>query len=76
MFARLGVPASGAARRSGPCVGEAEARSIVREELDRHGYEGWTVTIAGEPFSADRPCVEVSYDGTSNSVLLISSQRG
>ncbi len=48
----------------------------MREELDRHGYEGWTVTIAGEPFSADRPCVEVSYDGTSNSVLLISSQRG
>ena len=62
IYARLGSPASGSSRRSGPCVGEERARAIVLEELARHDYEGWSVTTAGEGFTADRPCAEVSFD--------------
>jgi hypothetical protein len=75
IYARLGSPASGSSRRSGPCVGEERARAIVLEELGRHGYEGWNVKTAGEGFTADRPCAEVSFDGGSKTALLLAGRR-
>ena len=75
IYARLGSPASGSSRRSGPCVGEERARAIVLEELARHGYEGWSVTTAGEVFTADRPCAEVSFDGGSKTAILLAGAR-
>jgi hypothetical protein len=75
IYARLGSPASGSSRRSGPCVGEAEAGAIVREELAAHGYEGWDVKTAGEGFTAERPCAEVSFDGGSRTALLLAGTR-
>ena len=75
IYARLGSPASGSSRRSGRCVGEERARAIVLEELTRHGYEGWSVTTAGEGFTADRPCAEVSFDGRSRKAILLAGAR-
>lgn len=76
VYARLGTPASGAGRRAGPCVGEKQARAIVLEELAAHGYSGWGVKTAGEPFSAARPCAEVSFDGGSKTAYLLAGLRG
>lgn len=75
IYARLGVPASGSSRRSGPCVGEERAHAVVREELARHGYGGWNVRTAGQGFTADRPCAEVSFDGGSKTALLLAGTR-
>ena len=75
IYARLGSPASGSSRRSGPCVGEERARAIVFEELARHGYEGWSVNTAGEGFTDDRPCAQVSFDGGSRTAILLAGMR-
>jgi hypothetical protein len=75
IYARLGSPASGSSRRSGPCVAEERARAILLEELARQGYEGWSVNTAGEGFTADRPCAEVSFDGGSRTAILLAGTR-
>jgi hypothetical protein len=75
IYARLGSPASGSSRRSGPCVGEEHAGAIVREELAAHGYEGWDVKTVGEGFTTDRPCAEVSFDGGSKTALLLAGRN-
>jgi hypothetical protein len=75
IYARLGSPPSGSSRRSGPCVGEEQARAIVLEELAAHGYPGWKVTTAGEAFSAERPCAEVSLDAGSKTAILMAGLR-
>ena len=59
IVAQLGEPASGSTRGGPQCVGEDEARAIVRRELDAHGYADWDVKVVGEPFSAERPCADV-----------------
>ena len=75
IYARLGSPASGSSRRSGPCVGEERARAIVVEELARHGYEGWSVKTAGQEFTAERPCAEASFDGGTKTAFLLAGMR-
>jgi hypothetical protein len=75
MYARLGSPASGASRRSGPCVGEEQARATALEVLAAHGYGDWNVTTAGLGFAADRPCAEVSFDGGSKTAYLLAGTR-
>lgn len=72
VYARLGTPASGASRRTGPCVGEERARAIVLEELAAHGYGVWEVKTAGFGFTAERPCAEVSFDGGSETAFLLA----
>ena len=52
------------------CVAPGPARRIVREELERHGFGDWTVQTTG-PFSAERPCASLGYDGAKRAVLLI-----
>jgi hypothetical protein len=68
IVAQLGEPASGSTRGGPQCVGEEEARAIVRRELDAHGYADWDVKVVGETFSAERPCTDVSFG--ENIVLL------
>ena len=75
IYARIGIPGSGSSRRSGPCVGEQRARSVVRTELDAHGYEDWQIETGGESFSAERPCAQASFDGSSKTVVLIAGTR-
>jgi hypothetical protein len=74
--ARIGVPASGSSSRSPVCVGEEDARAIVRQELDSHGYTGWSVQIAGGGFTDARPCAELSFDSEGHAVLLVGAPRG
>lgn len=69
IVAKVGEPASGSTRGGPQCVGEDEARAVVRQELDSHGYQDWTVKVAGGEFSAATPCADVSFDG--GAVLLV-----
>jgi hypothetical protein len=73
IVAELGEPASGSTRGGPECVAEDAARAIVRRELDAHGYGDWSVEVAGEPFSAARPCADVSFDGAGKTVLLVAA---
>jgi hypothetical protein len=65
------VPASGSARGSPTCIHEKQARALVRHELDTHGYSGWGIEIAGDGFTAERPCAEVAFDGKRRAVVLV-----
>jgi hypothetical protein len=77
IVAQLGEPASGSTRGGPQCVGEDEARAVVRRELDSHGYGDWEVNVAGGDFSTSRPCADVSFDGAGKAVILVPvSSRG
>jgi hypothetical protein len=73
---RLGTPSSGAARRSGPCVGRVAAQRLVRGELEQYGYGSWGIALGGPPFSSERPCADVSFDATSRTAILVAAPRG
>jgi hypothetical protein len=75
VYSQIGTPASGNSRGSSQCVGEAWAHSIVRQVLDAHGYSDWKVATAGEGFSRERPCADVSFDGGDRTALLLASER-
>jgi hypothetical protein len=66
--AKVGEPASGASRGGPQCVGEEEARSIVRHELDANGYGDWGIQDAGAQVSAAEPCADVSFDTAGKTV--------
>ncbi len=57
------------------CVGVKPATSIVGEELERAGLTGWKVVLGGGAdgawFSADRPCVSLSYQPEARTVELV-----
>jgi hypothetical protein len=69
----LGEPASGSSLgdRGLKCVGEEEARALVRRELDAHGYDDWGIEVSGDGFTAERPCAEAAFDGEKKTVVLI-----
>lgn len=75
IIARVGEPASGSTRGTGICVGEREARAIVREELVKHGYGSFRIQVGGGTFSDQRPCADVSLDSESQTVILIPMGR-
>ena len=75
ILAELGEPASGASRGSSKCLAEQPARTIVRRELDAHGYRQWDIEVAGDGFTAERPCAEVAFDGKTRTVTLIPVWR-
>ena len=75
IVARLGEPASGSSRGSPKCVHEQDARAIVRRELDAHGYRDWRIDVAGEGFTAERPCAEVAFEGNRKAVILVPVWR-
>jgi hypothetical protein len=61
--------ASGSKRRTA-CVGEADARRIVRQELEARDLTDWTVDVA-VPFDADRRCASASLVPAEKKVQLI-----
>ena len=71
---QLGEPASGSSRGSSKCVAEHEARALIRRELDTHGYGEWGIEVAA-PYTAERPCTEVYFDGGKEVVELIPVWR-
>ena len=74
IVAKLGEPASGSSLGSAKCVGEADARAVVRRELDAHGYGDWGMEVSAV-YTAERPCTEVSFDGRRKVVELIPVWR-
>jgi hypothetical protein len=71
LVAHFGEPASGSSRGSLKCVGEADARTLVRRELDAHGYGDWGIEVGADGYTAERPCTEVAFDGGRKVVVLI-----
>jgi hypothetical protein len=71
IYARVGEPASGSSRGGPQCVGEDEARMIVRRELIVRGYSDWEILLAGGEFSPEQPCADVSFDTAGGTVLLL-----
>jgi hypothetical protein len=75
IVSQLGEPASGSSRGSSKCVHEASARALIRRELDARGYGDWRIEVAGDGFTAERPCAEVGFDGKQKIVLLVPVWR-
>jgi hypothetical protein len=76
IYAQIGTPASGTSRRSGPCVGPAQAESVVRRALDAHGFTEWK--IATLPGGGDPPqsCAEVAFDGRAKTAQIFPQWTG
>jgi hypothetical protein len=59
------------------CVGSAPATTFVREELDRAGLRGWSVTTAtvgdASGFSPERPCATLAFFPEQRTVTLVPS---
>lgn len=72
IIAQLGEPASGSSPRSATCIGETQARAIVRRELDAHGYGEWQIEVGGDGFTAERPCAEIHFDGKRRAAMLVA----
>jgi hypothetical protein len=57
------------------CIGADAGEIIVREELDRAGLDGWTITRGvgadGAGFSAGRPCASLNFHPEVWSVDLV-----
>lgn len=57
------------------CRAEADARTVVRRELQQHHLAGWRIDIGGgihgEGFSTQRPCATPAFDSQSRTVTLI-----
>ena len=58
-------------RQRGACVGEEDARRIVRAELDARGYSDWTIEVE-VPFDVERRCASASLEPSDRVVNLIS----
>jgi hypothetical protein len=75
ILAELGEPATGSSVGSSKCLGERESRAVTRRELDAHGYGEWTIEVAGDGFTAERPCAEAFFDHGQKAVTLIPVWR-
>lgn len=75
IVAEFGEPASGSSLGSPKCVGDDRARAVVRRELDAHGYRDWGIEVAGDGFTAERPCAEPAFDGGRKVVTLVPVAR-
>lgn len=71
ILAELGEPATGSSVGSSKCLGEHDARAATRRALDEHGYGEWTIDVAGDGFTAERPCAEAAFDHGHRAVTLI-----
>ncbi len=60
---------SGSKKRTG-CVGEVDARRIIRTELAARGLADWTIDVA-VPFDAERHCASASLVPADKTVTLI-----
>lgn len=57
------------------CVGSHTAAELIRQQLAAHQLTDWDIKIgggvAGEGFSAERPCASLAFDSTSHTVTLV-----
>jgi hypothetical protein len=69
--AKLGA-SYGSTERDPKCLGEEEARSLVRRELTARGYEDWSIQAIGSGFT-ESPCAAVGlgFDGERKVVFLV-----
>jgi hypothetical protein len=63
----------GSTERDSKCLGEEEARALVRRELTARGYEDWSIEVIGDGFTTESPCAAVGlgFDGERKVVFLV-----
>ena len=69
IVAHVGEPGTGSSRSTLTCISEADARALIRRELDSHGYGDWAIEGPGD--ATERACLQVAFDGEHQVVLLI-----
>ena len=57
------------------CVGETEGRRLVEEALDARGFGDWRVEVAGDGYSAGRPCTHFATDAAQKLALLLPTEQ-
>jgi hypothetical protein len=70
IVAQIGEPPTDTSPNTLKCVSEAEARALIRRELDAHGYGEWGIEVPGDG-TADGACLQVAFDGEHRVVLLV-----
>jgi hypothetical protein len=53
----------------------AEGEHPAFGRSDAHGYQSWTIEVAGDGFTAERPCAEPGIDDGRKAVLLVPGSR-
>jgi hypothetical protein len=71
IVAHIGEPPTDSSPSTLTCVSEADARALVRRELDAHGYGDWGIEVPGDGYAGERPCLQVAFDGERRVVLLV-----
>lgn len=62
------------ARLAIDCVGEDEAQELVKAELAARGFGAWRVEVAGDGYTAARPCTQFGTDASGRLALLIPAE--
>ena len=71
IVAHIGEPPTDTSPNTLRCVSEADARALIRRELDAYGYGDWGIEGPGDGVAAERPCLQVAFDGERRVVLLV-----
>ena len=73
---RLGAVQAALVERLGVrCAGEAEARRIARDELDRGGLHDWSVVVSGAGLSVERPCASPTIERRQKRIVIVPVPR-
>jgi hypothetical protein len=71
IVAHMGEPPTDSTPNTLTCISEADARALIRRELDAHGYGDWGIEAPGGGYTGERPCLQVAFDGEHRVVLLV-----
>jgi hypothetical protein len=71
IVAHIGEPPTDSSPNTLKCISEADARALVRRELDAHGYGDWGIEVPGDGYTGERPCLQVAFDGERRVVMLV-----
>jgi hypothetical protein len=71
IVAHIGEPPTDSSPNTLKCVSEADARALVRRELDARGYGDWGIEVPAGGYTGERPCLQVAFDGERRVVVLV-----
>jgi hypothetical protein len=71
ILTHIGEPPTDSSPNTLKCVSEADARALIRRELDARGYGDWGIEVPGDGHATERPCLQVAFDGERRVVLLV-----
>lgn len=60
---------------AGTCFGETDGTAAVREALDRHGLDDWTVAVEPNMNDTDDVCATFAYDEATSAATIVWMPR-